>query len=94
MAVDGEHPDTRKPYSWHGGEPWSKTRDVLPYVREADVCSFLDEAAQLLVAEFGFQDKGAASKQKRTAPEPKPMSAAIGARSSLACWPARICTTV
>ncbi|MGO9049925.1 MAG: hypothetical protein ACLPXW_08390 [Xanthobacteraceae bacterium] len=53
----GTHPDTQRPYAWHGGEPGQVKRDDLPYVREDDVRHFLDDATKLLVEEFGFTIK-------------------------------------
>jgi Bifunctional DNA primase/polymerase, N-terminal len=58
VVVHGMHPDTQNPYRWFGGEPWTTPRANLPYVREADVRAFLDEAARVLVEDFGFEDKG------------------------------------
>ncbi len=54
IVVAGVHPDTQKPYSWHGGEPGQIKREDLPYIREADARAFLDEAAALLSREFNF----------------------------------------
>jgi hypothetical protein len=51
----GLHKDTRKPYSWHGGEPGEIKREDLPYVREADMVAFLDAAAELLIKDFSFK---------------------------------------
>jgi hypothetical protein len=58
-VVAGIHPDTQKPYGWHGGELETITRDSLPYVRREDAERFLDAATTLLVAEFGFVLKNA-----------------------------------
>jgi hypothetical protein len=57
VVVAGIHPDTGKPYSWHGGEPGEIKREDLPYVREADMVAFLEAAAELLVKDFGFKAK-------------------------------------
>lgn len=64
VVVAGIHPDTGKPYSWHGGEPGEIKREDLPYVREADMISFLDAAAELLIRDFGFKAKKDDSKRK------------------------------
>jgi hypothetical protein len=53
VVVDGVHPDTKLPYRWHGGEPWSVPREELPYVREGDMRAFLADAGKLLVEQFG-----------------------------------------
>lgn len=50
----GVHPDTGKPYRWPRGELTSTKREDLPYVRAEDIEQFLNEAAQLLVGEFGY----------------------------------------
>ena len=65
IVVHGIHPDIHKPYSWHGGEPWTTPREQLPYAREAEARAFLDQASQLLIDNFGFVHKGG-SKQKAT----------------------------
>ena len=62
VIVAGIHPDTGKPYSWHGGSPLTVRRDDLAYVRRDDVESFLDRATKLLVEEFGFQLVGGKTK--------------------------------
>ena len=49
IVVDGIHPDINKPYSWHGGSPCTTQREQLPYVREAELRAFLDEATRVLV---------------------------------------------
>ena len=59
LVVFGIHPDTERPYRWHGGEPGKIKRSDLPYVREQDVRAFLDEAVALLVEQFGFKQAGA-----------------------------------
>jgi Bifunctional DNA primase/polymerase, N-terminal len=56
IVVFGAHPETKRAYSWHGGEPGTVKREDLPYVREADARAFLDAATELLVKEFGFTD--------------------------------------
>jgi Primase C terminal 1 (PriCT-1)/Bifunctional DNA primase/polymerase, N-terminal len=50
----GIHPDTHRPYGWHGGELTTTPREDLPYVRAADMENFLDAAANLLVEEFNY----------------------------------------
>jgi hypothetical protein len=57
LASFGEHPDTRRPYTWHGGEPGQVRREDLPYVREADLLQFVQDATRLLVEDFGFRIK-------------------------------------
>jgi bifunctional DNA primase/polymerase-like protein len=50
----GIHPTTGLPYAWYGGELESTAREDLPYVRREDMEKFLDDAARLLVEDFGF----------------------------------------
>jgi hypothetical protein len=63
-VVAGIHPDTKRHYSWHGGMPGEIKREDLPYVRQADAQMFLDDAAELLIKEFGFTPIKAKKKQK------------------------------
>src|SRR5262249_23322864 len=66
-VVDGIHPDTGKPYNWHGGDLETIKREDLPYVRREDMERFLDAATKLLVEEFGFVLKNAStSGQQKT----------------------------
>jgi hypothetical protein len=58
--VDGIHPETERPYGWHGGELANSKREDLPYVRRADMEKFLDAAVKLLIEEFGFTDQSSA----------------------------------
>ena len=58
-VVDGIHPETGRPYSWHGGDLQTIKREDLPYVRRGDIELFLDAAARLLVKEFGYVEQGA-----------------------------------
>src|SRR5713101_5661298 len=51
----GEHPDTKQPYRWHGGEPGAIPLDELPYVNHDDMVKFADDAVALLVKEYGYQ---------------------------------------
>ncbi|MGZ5915074.1 MAG: bifunctional DNA primase/polymerase, partial [Hyphomicrobium sp.] len=55
LAVHGMHPETKRGYAWHGGEPWSITREELPYVCEQDARGFLADARKLLIEQFGFK---------------------------------------
>jgi Bifunctional DNA primase/polymerase, N-terminal len=36
QLVDGIHPDTKQPYHWFGGEPWTIERGELPYIHEGE----------------------------------------------------------
>ena len=58
LVVHGIHPDTNKPYRWHGGKLGKTTRGELPYIREAEARELVDEIAALLVREFSFTVTG------------------------------------
>ena len=64
IVVDGIHPDTQRPYHWHGGDPCRIPRDDLPYVRRDDIVAFLEKATKLLADEYGFKPEGAKVKAK------------------------------
>ena len=49
----GIHPDTGKPYTWHGAEAGAKLKD-LPHITEAEAQQLVDDAAQLLCNKFGY----------------------------------------
>jgi AAA domain/Bifunctional DNA primase/polymerase, N-terminal len=73
IVVAGIHPDTKRDYSWHGGMPGEIARADLPYVREADVCAFIDAAAALLISEFAFTSKDNSKRHKANGGEqPQP----------------------
>src|SRR6516225_1403924 len=55
LVVAGIHPDTHKPYIWHGGEPWTVQWSELPEITEAEAREFITRAAAMLEREFGFQ---------------------------------------
>jgi hypothetical protein len=55
LVVAGIHPDTHKPYSWHGGEPWTVQWSELPEITEAEAREFITRAAAMLEREFGFR---------------------------------------
>lgn len=54
VIVAGIHPDTHKPYSWHGGEPGQVKWEDLPYVSEDDARQFVIDAVQLLES-YGYK---------------------------------------
>jgi putative DNA primase/helicase len=54
VVVDGIHPDTGKPYSWHGGVPGDIAHDELPYITGAEAQQLVDDVVKLLVDRFGF----------------------------------------
>lgn len=54
VVVFGIHPDTKKPYLWHGGEPGPIKYEELPYVRAEELAELLDQAVALLVRDHGY----------------------------------------
>jgi hypothetical protein len=79
VVAFGLHKDTKRPYTWHGGEPGAVAREELPYVRKDDVAAFLDAAAELLIREFGFKpidDKRRPGNDEK----PQPSAGAAGVR--------------
>jgi hypothetical protein len=56
FIVDGIHPDTGRPYSWHAERNLLNTpRHDLPEINEAEAQSLVHLAAEMLVEKFGFQ---------------------------------------
>jgi bifunctional DNA primase/polymerase-like protein len=61
--VFGTHPETRNPYSWHGGQPGEIACEELPHVSEHEARQFVADAVALLVEPFGYRE--AASRPKK-----------------------------
>jgi hypothetical protein len=57
LACFGIHPDTREPYRWHGGEPGQIAREDLPHIREEEARTLLEDIAELLIREHGYERK-------------------------------------
>ena len=57
LAVFGVHPDTRRPYTWHGGEPGEVRWEDLPYITQAEARQLVDDALAILVERHGYQRK-------------------------------------
>src|SRR5262249_1037818 len=57
LAADSIHPDTGKPYTWHGGAPWDVPAEDLQPLTKEQARAWLDEATALLVAR-GWQHVG------------------------------------
>jgi putative DNA primase/helicase len=55
LVAFGIHPETQLPYQWHGGEPGEIKREELPEIDEATARQLLEDAAELLIREFGYQ---------------------------------------
>src|SRR5262249_46255039 len=54
VVVAGIHPDTRRPYRWHGSEPGAVKREDLPYTREVEARELVDKLLALLAQDFGY----------------------------------------
>jgi len=54
LVAFGVHPDTHKPYTWHGGEPGQIRLEELPPITEAEALQLVDDATKLLT-NFGYQ---------------------------------------
>ena len=46
VVVAGDHPDTKKPYGWHGGEPCNIALAELPYIREAEARALVETSSR------------------------------------------------
>jgi uncharacterized protein DUF3987/bifunctional DNA primase/polymerase-like protein len=66
LAAFGVHPDTRRPYTWHGGEPGDVRWGDLPYIRQEDARQLVDDAVAILI-KHGYQHK--TKPPKPTAPD-------------------------
>ena len=53
QVVDGIHPDTHRPYSWHGGTLRS-VGSGSPSITKAEAHQLVDDTVDLLVRDFGF----------------------------------------
>ena len=67
LAVFGVHPDTRRPYTWHGGEPGEVRWEDLPHITQAEARQLVDDAVAILVERHGYQRK--VKPPKPTAPD-------------------------
>jgi hypothetical protein len=58
LVVAGIHPDTNRPYTWHGGVPGEIALDALADISADEARAFLDDAVALLVRDFGYRKVG------------------------------------
>jgi AAA domain/Bifunctional DNA primase/polymerase, N-terminal len=62
IVVDGIHPDTHKPYAWHGGyAPGAIRWDDLPEIGEEEAATLLNLIAEMLAERFWFQEQQTSS---------------------------------
>ena len=54
IVAFGDHPETQRPYTWHGGEPGEIKREDLPYIHEHEARELVEAAVRLLVGQFGY----------------------------------------
>jgi putative DNA primase/helicase len=54
VVVAGVHPETGRPYNWHGGEPGQVQRVDLPPINNEEAHELVDELVQILVEQFGY----------------------------------------
>jgi hypothetical protein len=57
VVVDGIHPDTNRPYSWHGGVPGEVHREDLPGIDAEQAQKLVDDIAELLIRQHLYQFK-------------------------------------
>jgi hypothetical protein len=55
VVVHGDHPETRQPYRWHGGEPWSIAHEDLPYLHPEQAQTLVTDVVKILTTEFRYQ---------------------------------------
>jgi hypothetical protein len=63
VVAFGIHPDTGKPYCWHGGEPGKIKWEDLPFLNADDAFSLIRDAEQLLITQHGY--RGVALRPKK-----------------------------
>jgi hypothetical protein len=61
VIVAGVHPDTQRPYAWHGRAPGELRREDLPEITAAEARQLIEDATTLLVEQFGYRLPIAAS---------------------------------
>ena len=98
VVVNGIHPETKRPYRWHGGEPGPKLpRKDLPLLTAETAAAFLAAASDLLTQSRMENGRGQKAKRRRTpipdVPKPhQPASVPMRSRArrlSPRSWPHR-----
>ena len=54
VVADGIHPDTGRPYAWHGGSPTQTEHDDLPYISADEARQLVEDIVALLCRDFGY----------------------------------------
>jgi Bifunctional DNA primase/polymerase, N-terminal len=80
IVVDGVHPDTGKPYAWHGGQLGDIKREGLPYIHPAEAQALVEDAVAILVERFGY------TRARERPKKDKPNGAGNGADHDAADW--------
>jgi hypothetical protein len=62
VVVAGIHPDTKEPYRWHGGMLGEVKWGELPELGEAEARALVEDAAKLLIDEYGYKRVGEPTK--------------------------------
>jgi hypothetical protein len=54
VVVEGIHPQTQRPYAWHGGRPWGVRRTDLPMIDAVQAHMLMLDIMELLTTEHGY----------------------------------------
>lgn len=69
LVVHGVHPETLRPYSWHGGTLWDVPLVDLPGIDAGGARILVDAVVTMLVDEHGYRLKGSAVRPNKEVPE-------------------------
>jgi hypothetical protein len=87
FIAHGIHPETLEPYTWHGGEPGKIKHEDLPYLHEEEARALVDDAAKILIEQFGYRLATNGSKAKTyTNGNAKPNGSGAHASSGTTDW--------
>jgi len=65
LVAFGIHASTGQPYRWHGGEPGKVAWQDLPDISEAEAQQLIEDAAELLCRDYGYQRSKSRPKKAR-----------------------------
>jgi hypothetical protein len=77
IVAFGVHPDTGKPYFWHGGEPGKVKWEDLPFLSADEALSLIRDAEQLLITQYGYRPVALRPKKPGVAAPPSSWRALI-----------------